>query len=112
MKNIDIEQIDKDRFQATINILENGSRELFPIFTGNSPPEALIGALLHILPLGLSLNHYSCGCAGATGTCLFQAEVSLIVNGLILTGRGSGGTDYLKAIAEAFITAVNRFRLL
>jgi 2-isopropylmalate synthase len=112
LKNIRIEQIDKGNFQAALNILENASRDLFPIFSGNSPLEALIGALKLILPRGLTLNHYSCGCAGSTGTCFFQAEVSLVIKGLILTGRGTGGNDYLKAIAEAFIAAVNRFNVL
>jgi 2-isopropylmalate synthase len=113
LKKLEIEQLGTDSFSATVMISDSVNTVL-PCYNGQTPLKALLGALSLVLPEGLTLNHYSCGCTGGTGGCSFQAEVSLNAGGLILTGKSGGqeNRDYLHVIALAFIEAINRYKIL
>lgn len=95
---------------AVVQMKTPDNRQLEAALTGNGSVEALYKTIDSLIDEELDLIDYQLNSVGGGKDALAEAYVQLSVNGEVMNGRGSH-QDVLMASANAFINAVNRYKL-
>lgn len=114
----DLDRYEMDMFQvqygtnniptATVELTTPDKRKVNGACTGSGSVEALYETLDRLIEEDLKLIDYRISSVGQGKDALAEATVQLLVNNKQMTGRATA-QDVIKASANAFLNAVNRY---
>ena len=99
-------QVGRGHGTATVT-LEDDGREATDAATGNGPVDAAYRAVRRIVGIEPELENYSIRSVTETSDAIGEARVTLLFEGIRVTGRGAS-TDIIEASIRAYIDGINR----